>query len=458
MYPWRERLTSWADGTTLHVDALGLVTLLGADEMDCSIGRLVPSPYLDYLPLLGAFVVAGNQFTTKKTGYALYNISAGIMTTELAGWFSRWLQAQHLHKVRSIVTWQVARRPPRWTAFFVGFLLIALPIHGMLIALTVLTADCWGFANVVAMLFSVLVKRVLVAQNQAGIDENIRKAENEARKYNFPEKQSKYREEIARFEVLRQAGQADSGKKPPTEPKDLYGTAKAIVITDDSKAVTIAAPNYMVRLIFATNPDVPNPHVYTAFRYIGWVAFAVHVVSIGMAALYTQICTVVLIVVATILTGTKVGYDDSQVGRSTWNTLMRKEEEDYEYGCWVSSTLKATVTSYPAEYSDWPKEEALVSRIQIVSGKAVDAKPSWTSKSELGRTTPTGKKPKNIPERRQDLYVWLCLSDEEDATMTAWGLMPRSQEWMNTYLEKKEAHARRTGRAMVEASVDPDLM
>lgn len=105
MYPWSESLSSWGSRAGLKIDALGLVTLLGAEEMDRSIGRLVPSIYLEYLPLLGAFVVAGNRFTTKKPGFVLYNISAGIMTTELAGWFSRWLQTQDFNQVRSIVTW-----------------------------------------------------------------------------------------------------------------------------------------------------------------------------------------------------------------------------------------------------------------------------------------------------------------------------------------------------------------
>src|SRR3954470_13781324 len=113
MYSWHQRLSSWAQGTGLKIDALGLVTLLGAEEMDRSIGRLVPSLYLDYLPLLGAFVVAGNRFVVKKPGSALCNISVGIMTTELAGWFSRWLQTQSFNQVRSIVTWEVGERPRR---------------------------------------------------------------------------------------------------------------------------------------------------------------------------------------------------------------------------------------------------------------------------------------------------------------------------------------------------------
>lgn len=106
-----------------------VVTFLGAEEMDRSVGRLMPSEYLDYLPLLGAFTVAGNRFTEKKTGYSLYNISAGVMTSELAGWFSRWIQAQPFHRVRSKVSWEVVDRPHRWKPFLIGFIFVGLPLN-----------------------------------------------------------------------------------------------------------------------------------------------------------------------------------------------------------------------------------------------------------------------------------------------------------------------------------------
>ncbi|KAF4770152.1 hypothetical protein HAV15_011604 [Penicillium sp. str.  len=262
MYPWRESLNSWGRGTGLKIDALGLVTLLGAEEMDRSIGRLVPSIYLKYLPLLGAFVIAGNRFTTKKPGFVLYNISAGIMTTELAGWFSRWLQTQDFKQVRSIVTWHITERPHRWREFIVGFLLVGLPVHGMLIALTVLAADWWGFANVISMIISVAVRCIMVAQNQAGIDANIQKAQEALQGY--PAKRAKYDESMERLESRRQNGQAMEGAKIPIEPQDPNKIAKVIVLTEDSKVVTLAVPAYLPKLAFATNPQPPNRYIYQA--------------------------------------------------------------------------------------------------------------------------------------------------------------------------------------------------
>ncbi|KAL2702791.1 hypothetical protein AAEP93_007089 [Penicillium crustosum] len=78
-----------------------------------------------------------------------------------------------------------------------------------------------------------------------------------------------------------------------------------------AKIVTLAVPAYIPRWAFATNPQPPNRYIYQACQWIGWAAFAVHVISIGMAALYTQIVLVVVILVSTVLTAHRVGYEDS---------------------------------------------------------------------------------------------------------------------------------------------------
>lgn len=441
MYPWQESLNSWAKGTGLRIDALGLVTLLGAEEMDRNIGRLMPSAYFDYLPLLGAFVVAGDRFTEKKTGFILYNISAGILTTELAGWVSRWIRAQDLYKVRSKVTWEVADRPFRWTKFLFGFTLISLPIHGMLLALTVLSADWWGFANVISMIISVAVRCGQVHQNQAGIDANIETAEKEAQA-----KVSKYERALQQFEDWERTGSSTETRDPPVEPKDFH-EAKVLMVTDDSKILTLVAPNYLIKAIFTTNPRIPSPIFYLTCRAIGWVAFAVHVISIGMAELPTQICSVVLIIVATVLTGYKVGSEDSK--SKIWKALRRRfargNDEDETLTCWVTSRLKATVSSYPEDWSVWTEDERKFARYQ-------------NANVEKGSLNGTGSKPKTfidverlspatkqepVQERRQDLYAWLDLTEEQDRCLVAWGLIPHNTDWQNSYQDKKRIHRQR---------------
>lgn len=43
-----------------RLDALGLVTLIGAEEVNQAIGRLVDSKYTTFLPLLGQYLISGN--------------------------------------------------------------------------------------------------------------------------------------------------------------------------------------------------------------------------------------------------------------------------------------------------------------------------------------------------------------------------------------------------------------
>jgi hypothetical protein len=448
MYPWHESLSSWAKGTGLRIDALGLVTLLGAEEMDRNIGRLMPSDYFDYLPLLGAFVVAGDRFTDKKTGFILYNISAGILTTELAGWVSRWVRAQDLYKVRSKVTWEVADRPFRWTKFFFGFILIGLPLHGMLLALTVLSADWWGFANVVSMILSVVVRCGQVHQNQAGIDANIEMAEKEAQA-----KMTKYEGALQQFEDWQRTGPSTETRNPPSEPKDFHD-AKVLMVTEDSNILTLVAPNYLVKAVFTTSPRIPNPLFYLTCRAIGWAAFAVHVISIGMAELPIQICSVVLIIVATVLTAYKVGSGDSKIWKALRNRFARGNEEDESLTCWVTSRLKATISSYSEEWSVWTEEEREVSCYQ-------DANLQKGSLNKTGNkqktfidieSLPTTRKREPIQERRQDLYAWLDLTEEQDKCLVAWGLIPHNNDWQNAYQEKKTFHRQREIRRKAQGT------
>ncbi|KAJ5802658.1 uncharacterized protein N7503_005108 [Penicillium pulvis] len=445
MYPWHHSLKAWAKGAGFQIDALGLVTLLGAEEMDRSIGRLMPSVYFDYLPLLGAFIVAGDRFKERKLGYTLYNISAGIVTTELSGWFSRWLRAQEFHKIRSKITWEVVDRPPRRKTLSVGLFLISLPLHGMLLALTVLATDWWGFANVLAMVISVFVRYVQVAENQAGINENIRRAEEDANK-----NLAKY--EAAMKVAQRRRTEGCDNIKMPSRPRD-HDLVKLLVVTEDSKVLTLLAPAFLVKPAFTAAPHIPNPRFYMLCRVIGWIAFAVHVVSIGMAALYTQICTIVLILSATVLTAYKVGSEDSQLASDLRRKWHHSDSEEKDWSCWVTSRLKATVSSYPAEYTQWEpvqKEEEFLGPKEV---KTTVSSWPWSQRTatDLEHSAPK-RKTHPVQERRQDLFAWLCLTPEEDERMVAWHMIPHSQEWKDVYLEKKEIHRQRTGGSQTPSS------
>ena len=95
-------IKSWSEKSTFSIDALGLVTLLGAEEVNQSVGHLQRRRYTEYLPLLAAFVIAGNRFTAEQPGFVIYNLTDGITSTELKGWFTRWLMSQNVNNATTV--------------------------------------------------------------------------------------------------------------------------------------------------------------------------------------------------------------------------------------------------------------------------------------------------------------------------------------------------------------------
>lgn len=87
------RFESWAP---FRVDALGIVTILGADQMDLVLGRLAHTGFSTFLPLLGAYKAADNSIVKPIPGFTLYNVSDGVLATDINGWFARWLLCQDL--------------------------------------------------------------------------------------------------------------------------------------------------------------------------------------------------------------------------------------------------------------------------------------------------------------------------------------------------------------------------
>ncbi len=198
----------------------------------------------------------------------------------------------------------------------------------MLIALTVLAGDWWGLANAMAMVLSVVVRCVLAAQKRAGINDAI-----------FQAKAGAEKREREFFQTLNATPMAASPKEPeasaetPVEKSvenhvkwPAENPAKVLIVTDIEKAVHMEAPPYLIRL-FVVDHGVPNERVYELFRWIGWFAFGVHIISIGMAVLVTQIYTVVLLVIATFLTAHQIGCDDSHVWAS-WRSLWGHVNEE----------------------------------------------------------------------------------------------------------------------------------
>ncbi|KIW65858.1 hypothetical protein PV04_08077 [Phialophora macrospora] len=488
--PWHV-LRHWSP---FNIDALGLVTLLGAEEINAAVGRLVASAYLEYLPLLGAYVIAGDRFTEKSAGWNLYNISQGIHTTDLAAWLTRWMLSQNFETTRNYVVWTVT--PPRSRKNdIVVAVLIGLVLNGFLVAGTILSADWYGFANALAMIVSIIVRVYVIGQQRLAVDAMIDKAVTnfgpptgdtyEAHRYQY--KDWKHRKIGRKNGGLRlrkrdpttpvdanQSGHSDSSsptnghkqaaqtvravevhKKP--DPRGKYTEVwkgkpiKVLIIQSDSKAVTFEMPNELLipPSLFIEGPLILNPKTYFVLRMIGWLAFAVHIVAIGMADLATQIYTVLLIVLPTLLLIKKTGCDDSEWTETftSWkNAILHNHGEASKAPgksqsaaenadskkfrkvreCWIGSRLKAEVYEWPEAYE--LHEEGTGDAKKWVKGGPL---------AEQGRS-----------KKRQDLYAWLALTRDEEESMDKWDLFPHirggNKSWWETY--KKKKHALKEGR------------
>lgn len=492
--PWKT-LNDWAP---FKIDALGLVTLLGAEEVNSAVGRLVSSAYLEYLPLLGAFIIAGDRFTEKAAGFNLYNISQGIHTTDLSAWLTRWMLSQDFEVTRSFVVWKVT--PPRSRKKeIVASVVISFVLNGFLIAMTLLSADWYGFANALAMVISIVVRAYVIGQQRLAIDAMVDKAvakteppegTYEADRANYKawklEKKAEVRHrnvktrpvENMSMQTNSSADAADDPKqvalesgrkaKQPTRPNPKEHRTEAwtgkdtkvLIIQTDSKAVTFWMPKELLGppSVFIEGPMLLHPKPYFAFRAIGWLVFAVHIVAIGMADLASQMYTVALLVLPTVALVFKAGCDDSrwpstvqdwkthlfhrsssgggsssdeyhspspQVDESVSQTQFTKVRE-----CWIGSRLKAEIYEWPASYEF--RQETQAGAGAGVGGATEEER--WVSGVPLKGSSARSKK-------RQDLYAWLALDKDEEESMDKWDLFPHIREgntsWWKTYKLKK---------------------
>ena len=366
-----------------QIDALGIVTLLGAEEINNSVGKLVRSRYLEYLPLMGNYVFANDSFARKQSGFEMYNFSQGISTPELAAWFSRWLMAQEFSTSCSVVDFTV-RPPQRPILDYIIATTMGVIVNGGFLALTVLMGDWWGFANAVAMALSTIWRAYLVSSNRSWLNAAVAKA--------LQKKYPKYPKDVEYDHV-----------------NDPLAKAKVLVVMSDSKAVAVRIPAFLVRTCFALNPTPVSTQEaskrvktwrvksrdegrgpigaseggasrqldwYKSVRWLMWATFGIHVVTIGMSDLISQMMTVVILVGSTFWMAQGLGCDDSSVG----------------------SCLTVKISDFPA--------------------------------ADLG------------VGRRGDLYAFLDLNEDESNSLEKWNLVPHrhDKQWWEEFEKKKKLY------------------
>ena len=381
-------LRNWYKVDPFRIDALGIVTLLGALEVNNHVGKLVRSRYFEYLPLLGAYVFANDDFTSKQPGYQLYNLKTQIYTPDIAGWFARWLMTQDFRTASSYVQWNVESSPHSFKKDdFIG-LAIGILANGFFLAVSVLMGDWWGFANALSMAFSTVARVLLLDRNRKWLDQAV---EKELKKVILKAPQEVHDELI--FDKKEVDGLKDTSNK-------------VIVILPDARAVALRIPDCLVRPCFVFNPKPPDSkdetkrgrtfpprdkdtdqnsvagrpqlQYYKYARMVAWAAFGAHVVTIGMSCLISQIITVVIIVGPTVAITYGLGCDQTRVG----------------------SRLHASITELPHI--------------------------------------------KESEEKRVDMYAFLDLDDDQDESLHKWSLTPHRtyKKWWIDYQERKAVYNR----------------
>lgn len=267
MHPPLRYLASWSP---FRLDALGLLTMLGGPEMSRAIGHLAFNQFTEFLPTLGAYTTPSNDFVEPLSGFTLYNITDSIFSTTFAGWFSRWLLAQNVSENTSVFTWKVKHRPPRKQRELVLAATIGLLVNCSTTLLSCLMGDWYGLASAIGINVSIFVRWYLVTQNRQAID---------------------------------RAATEETAKEP-------FECVKTFCVLADNRVVTVFAPRNVVVNCFLTSPRPSRPRIYSVVRGLGWLSFAVFVVSIGQATLFFQLVIVALTVIASIITvsgsGTKI--------------------------------------------------------------------------------------------------------------------------------------------------------
>ncbi|KAJ5817099.1 hypothetical protein N7447_009332 [Penicillium robsamsonii] len=399
VYPWKV-FSTWAP---FQIDALGLVTLLGADEVNLSVGRLAPSQWLEFMPLLAGFVFAGDRFRAKQPIFTLYNISSGIVTGNLAAWFTRWMSAQDFQLSRSLVYWEIedvsnSNSTVQLRKFVVAGV-ISFVFTGFLLAMTVLSADWYGLANTIAIIILIAVRSYMLQASRNAINRAVAVARP------LP---TTFRGALLQWENNKRKNGISEAVEEASRPRENSRewrpeVAKVLVIMPDSRAVTMFIPEHLLRPIFVTDVYPLSPWIYRIAQWIGWVSFVVHVVTLGMANLATQLYVIAIMIIPTILISYGFGCDDSRIFKG-WRKFHNNDDSP-PYIYWAGKRLKATVMEWPQEVEFAKNSEGTINR-----------RDPLVQVSRTQRST-----------ARQDLYAWLNLSAEEQKSLSDWHLLPHTR-------------------------------
>ncbi|KAF2829677.1 hypothetical protein CC86DRAFT_403023 [Ophiobolus disseminans] len=264
-------IKSWSP---FKINALGLITLLGADSIRKTLGQLVHSPW-EYFPLLAGHIFADNSIADPIPGFVLYDITDGIKATDLNVWFTRWLSCQELTSCQTVLKISIRdsekeKNHPPSTYIMAG---VAIVLNTVLIEVPALIGDWYGFAASVSLVTLVAARLHILTtlRNSLGV-------------------------------LAAKAGNETKTKRVKLLITLLTGSCVSVHTTI---GITLDC------LLTEARPDSRKYH--QAARGVCWVAFGVHAVSLGMACLAIE----PILVALTLAFSVAAARDWTREGRET---------------------------------------------------------------------------------------------------------------------------------------------
>ena len=285
-----KQLKSWAP---FKIDALGLVTLLGAGQVDQAVGRLSRNRFIDHLPFLALNVVAGDDINQPQSGYAVYNFSDAVVTSQLAPWFTRWLAAQNITQCSSVMflTYDADGASfSRWDNAL--SIVVSSVVLLIMVILAGLTWDWWALANAVSLIVSVICRRYILFELSSFID-------------------------------------AAVSTVPEHDPART--SVKCLVQFPDGKALTLFTSRGILTKVLLPRPAPLHHRLYHSVRYLAWLCFGLHVISIGMSALASQLVIVMSLLLPTTLLVFRVFAVEDRIGSKMRVRRFDNKEERESY-------------------------------------------------------------------------------------------------------------------------------
>ena len=256
----------------IRLDALGLVTLLGAASLRQALGRLVCSGVAEHLPLLAAQIVADNSFAGYIPGFTLYNITDKIVAEDLSAWFTRWLLCQNLTYCSSTLFLSVARNGPVRGSVRIQCVVIAALINSMPICLGLLTRDWYGFACAIANAFGAFARSCIL-------------------------------------HILRQALDEQALKGTEKHPEHV----KVLITLPNGRCLTVFTTRGLILECLLTDLRPPRPNVYLILRGLVWLTFGVSIVTIGLCCLTMQLLIIALLMIPSLFVVAQSGCDEGRI-------------------------------------------------------------------------------------------------------------------------------------------------